>query len=93
MAWEGSSRRARLPLDWHNRRKAVIRRFGGLCAICSEPGNQVDHIRAGDDHSLENLQLLCSKHHVSKTNNENFSRRAKQMALRKRPLEGHPGQD
>ena len=93
MAWEGSTRRQRLPLDWHNRRRSVIRRAEGKCAVCGEPANEVDHILQGDDHSLENLQLLCSKHHVSKTNTENFNRRAKKMALRKRPQEGHPGQD
>jgi 5-methylcytosine-specific restriction endonuclease McrA len=91
MAWEGSTRRVRLPPNWHTLRRAVIRKYDGKCAVCSEAANEVDHILQGDDHSLANLQLLCREHHVRKTNDENFSRRAKKMALRKRPTEGHPG--
>ncbi|MEW1550940.1 HNH endonuclease [Streptomyces tsukubensis] len=74
MAWDSSSRRAELPSNWPRIRQRVIRRDGGLCKgvleggqICGAPGTDVDHIRSGIDHSLDNLQLLCAWCHRRKT--------------------------
>ena len=54
--WQGSKRRSRLPPDWATRRLIVFKRDGGICYLCGEPGaDTIDHIKQGDDHSLENL--------------------------------------
>jgi 5-methylcytosine-specific restriction protein A len=55
----------------------VIERAHGRCEQpgCGEPGVEVDHVRAGDDHSLANLQLLCAAHHRVKTLREASRRR------------------
>lgn len=51
-----SNRKERLPDDWNWRRNFVLKRDNGVCYLCGEPGaDSVDHIVAGDDHSLENL--------------------------------------
>lgn len=58
---------------------------------CPFPATDVDHILAGDLHSLENLQGLCGKHHLLKTGRE---ARARQMAIKKLerlPEEPQPG--
>lgn len=78
MAWESSNRRERLPANWHKLRGRVIRRAGGRCQAvlmdtgqrCGETGRDVDHITPGDNHSLNNLQLLCRWHHTRKTQAE-----------------------
>ncbi|WP_412175206.1 HNH endonuclease [Kitasatospora griseola] len=43
---------------------------------CEAVGTEVDHIRPGDDHSLENLQLLCAWCHRQKTQAESSRARA-----------------
>lgn len=68
-----SDRRQRLPSDWQARRKIVMARAHGRCAYCGMPGaSQVDHIENGDDHSYENLQLLCQDCHAHKTYDESL---------------------
>lgn len=47
-------------------RRAVVERDGGLCRTCGKPGTEVDHI-AGNSSSLDNLQLLCNRCHMAKT--------------------------
>ncbi|HEA65173.1 MAG TPA: HNH endonuclease [Candidatus Aminicenantes bacterium] len=47
-------------------REAVIARFNGLCAICGNPGSDIDHID-GNSNDLNNLQLLCRSCHNKKT--------------------------
>jgi 5-methylcytosine-specific restriction protein A len=92
-AWEHSTRRRRLPPDWPKRREQTKKRAGGQCehmqhgVRCVLPGNECDHIVAGDNHSLENLQWLCAPHHREKTQRE---ARAAQVS-EKRPRERHPG--
>lgn len=56
-AWEGSTRRQRLPANWESEiRPAVFARDGDICWWCGLPGaDEVDHKKRGDDHSLENL--------------------------------------
>lgn len=81
--WQNSTRRVRLPRDWAERRQLIIDRDRGLCQeaepdgaavsrrtgarICGASGTEVDHVRPGDDHSLENLRLLCATHHGRKS--------------------------
>ncbi len=94
--WQGSDRRQRLPPDWAKRRAAVLRRDGNRCTWtlrsgrrCTHPATDVDHIVAGDDHSLENLRSLCEQHHDRKTAGEGNA--ARHRASRKRDPEPHPG--
>ncbi|GAA4981328.1 hypothetical protein GCM10023317_05160 [Actinopolymorpha pittospori] len=96
MAWEGSTRRARLPDDWPVRRLRVLRRDGYRCQVrdelgvlCGEPGNEVDHISPGDDHGYDNLQTICRWHHGRKTAAEGNA--ARRRVSRARPAESHPG--
>jgi 5-methylcytosine-specific restriction endonuclease McrA len=96
--WQNSDRRSRLPADWNERVAKVWARDGGRCtwrlpsgARCPRPGRDVDHRRNDDNHSLDNLQLLCGDHHDKKTQGE--ARRAKAARRKKprRPEEQHPG--
>lgn len=72
----------------------MLARDRGLCqapadagGICGRPGNQVDHVVAGDDHSLANLQVLCPDHHASKSGREGAAARPSLYRVRER----HPG--
>lgn len=101
MAWDNSDRRSRLPADWHKLRKQILRRDNFECqwrtgqmSVCGEPGNEVDHIRPGDDHSPANLRVLCSWHHSRKSSAEGGrANRARRQAInsRFRRDEQHPG--
>jgi 5-methylcytosine-specific restriction endonuclease McrA len=92
--WEGSTRKDRLPADWAERRRKVIKRDGGRCQhreiehglICGKLGNQVDHIVRGDDHSMSNLQVLCRGHHATKSAREG----GQSFTPLRRPPEQHP---
>jgi len=98
--WEGSDRRARLPLNWESLRREVLARDGGRCRWiqdgrrCGAPATDVDHIRPGDDHSLSNLRSLCGPHHQRKSSSEGafaLARKRKQIHKRFRRDEKHPG--
>jgi 5-methylcytosine-specific restriction enzyme A len=73
-AWSGSDRAARLPTNWPKLRSQVRKRDRHTCQGCgcpTPPGEgSVDHIIRGDDHRLENLQLLCDSCHDTKTTAE-----------------------
>ena len=57
--WIGSTRKERLPKDWNTRRAIVLKRDKGVCYLCGGGGaDTVDHIEAGDNHSLENLKAV-----------------------------------
>lgn len=89
MSWSGSTRRSRLPADWSARVSAVRARAGGRCearehvAACDGRGTDCDHIVAGDDHDLSNLQWLSRPCHQAKTARD-------RQAWKRRP-EQHPG--
>jgi 5-methylcytosine-specific restriction protein A len=91
--WEGSTRRDRLPPNWRKLRQLVLIRDRGVCqwrtedVVCGRPANQVDHRVRGDDHRLDNLQLLCPDHHARKSGREGAAARP---PLRREP-ERHPG--
>ena len=52
-------------------------RSNWLCVLCKKPGVEIDHIQpteAGGSDRSENLQLLCSECHATKTARENAAR-------------------
>ena len=87
--WTGSTRRSRLPADWAQRRAAVLTR-DPICRHCHQaPATEADHIKAGDDHRLTNLQGLCLPCHLIKSSAEGHA--ARYAHPRRRPTEPHPG--
>lgn len=56
---------------------------------CYEFGSECDHINPGNDHSLDNLQWLCSWHHKKKSSAE--GNKAKKRITEQHPQERHPG--
>ena len=103
--WQNSTRSSRLPSNWRKLRQQVLARDGFRCCWhdvieghrvrCLIEAVEVDHIKPGDDHSLGNLQSLCSFHHGVKTHREGVQASAAQRAeirqrLRPEP-EKHPG--
>lgn len=95
--WTGSNRKSRLPADWERLRSVVLQRCSGRCQWvedgyrCPYPATDVDHITPGDDSSLENLQGLCGKHHLTKTGREARAVQEKLKSLLRRPEEQQPG--
>lgn len=95
MAWQGSTRRARLPTNWNTTRQRILDRDGHRCTWieqgqrCLLEAKEVDHITNTDDHSDSNLRSLCSPHHRAKTQAESAAARWKVKA--QRPSEKHPG--
>jgi 5-methylcytosine-specific restriction protein A len=97
MAWDNSDRRSRLPGNWQTLRLRVLRRDHYLCQArdehglkCGERARDVDHIVAGDNHSMSNLQALCPACHQRKTIDESReAREAKRARMDYR--EPHPG--
>jgi 5-methylcytosine-specific restriction protein A len=99
--WSGSDRRQRLPANWAQIRRRILRRDEGRCTErdqygkrCEEAATEVDHIIAGDNHDEANLRSLCSWHHARKSGQEGAAAKA---AIRRRHdrkfrrTEGHPG--
>lgn len=96
MAWEGSDRKSRLPSNWEKGIvPLVLRIHGRICHKCGEPGaDAVDHLKPGDDHSLENLRPIhqdvppyC---HRYKSSAEGSAAKRALRAARTRPAEPHP---
>jgi 5-methylcytosine-specific restriction protein A len=92
--WKGSTRSARLPRDWPQRRAAVWRRDGDRCWWCGGPGaDEIDHKQRGDDHRLENLgpihQDVAPYCHRKKSSAEGNQQRW-QYRMAREP-ERHPG--
>jgi 5-methylcytosine-specific restriction endonuclease McrA len=96
-AWAGSTRKARLPVDWERLRQAVLRRCGNRCEWiedgfrCHDAATDVDHIARGDVHQLSNLQGLCGRHHGLKTSAEAHAAKAELKKLARLPEEQQPG--
>jgi 5-methylcytosine-specific restriction protein A len=96
MAWENSTRRQRLPADWDRRQRYVLRRDHRICHVCKKPGaDEVDHVKAGDDHSYSNLAAIHRRPcHARKSAREGQAASARARARRqsrKRQPEPHPG--
>lgn len=94
--WDNSDRVSRLPGNWASLRLATLRRDHYLCQGCGAPATEVDHVIPGDDHSLENLQSLCTPCHAAKTRREGVAaqraRRAYLKRITTRPPEKNPGE-
>jgi 5-methylcytosine-specific restriction enzyme A len=95
MAWDGSTRRSRLPSDWTARRRRVLARDKWCRACGHNLAAEVDHVIAGDDHNIENLAGVCVPCHARKSASEGAAASGKSRraiaAARKRPQEPHPG--
>ena len=99
--WQGSDRQYRLPANWETLRKQVHRRDNSVCQVrlsegqrCGEPAVDVDHIRRGDDHRLENLRCICDWHHGKKSAAEGaraYNAKMKKSRQKFRRVEKHPG--
>lgn len=92
-----STRSQRLPRNWAEIRAEVFRIHGHICHVCREDGAyEVDHVKAGDDHSGPNLlpihgRLSAQRCHVYKSSSEGGQARAAKQGRRQRPAEKHPG--
>ena len=85
--WAGSTRKARLPRDWHKIRLRILERDGYRCHVCGGPGaDGVDHVIPGDDHSDANLKAI--HHHVAPCH---LRKTAADRPRVGRPPERHPG--
>jgi 5-methylcytosine-specific restriction protein A len=103
MAWEGSTRKQRLPSDWDGPiRRRILRRDNYECQVrlpngrlCLETAIAVDHIIPGDDHRDENLRAICDPCHATKSGSEggtSTSRKRAEIRNRFRRTEPHPGE-
>jgi len=98
-AWQrrGPSRKSRLPADWDRLRAVVLQRCGFRCEWiddglrCWDQATDADHIQAGDNNSLLNLQGLCRIHHLKKTSSEANAKQAEIRKKRRLPEEKQPG--
>nr|WP_079083629.1 HNH endonuclease [Streptomyces antibioticus] len=97
MAWQGSTRRSRLPSNWPAIRRRVLRRDGYICQarfsegqLCGAPATDVDHIEAGDDHSMANLRALCGWCHARKSASEGGTAAARKRVRTERAKPNHP---
>lgn len=76
MGWEHSSRRSRLPGNWKSIREKVFRLKGRKCYVvyagepCHREATDIDHVVAGDNHDIDNLQPICRFHHALKSSRE-----------------------
>lgn len=91
----GWNPKRQLPKDWPARKLKVFRLKGRVCALayecCTGWATEVDHIGDNDDHSIENLQPVCSDCHDVKTRKQSkLAARAKADLLHPR-AEKHPG--
>ena len=89
--WADSDRRQRLPPDWDARCVEVYRLKGHRCYVveygrrCPNRATQVDHVRRGDDHSIENLAPICDDCHGRKSSREgNFAKAQKRADISQR---------
>lgn len=91
----GSDRKQRLPDDWPQRCAATFATYGDICHVCHQAGaDEVDHVQAGDDHSLANLRPIHGyrtpqRCHPIKSSREGNA--ARHRHKRARPVETHPG--
>lgn len=96
-AWQGSTRRSRLPADWATRVvPRILRRDRLKCQlayedVCTGRATQVDHIKHGDDHRDSNLQAVCGPCHGRKSGREGGTASAHVRAGGRMPTESHPG--
>lgn len=94
--WENSTRRTQLPHNWTSIRQLITERDNGQCTElmreghrCPDAGTDVDHIEPGNNHTLDNLRLLCTWHHKKKSSAE--GNQARKHLTEQKPKEKHPG--
>jgi hypothetical protein len=91
MAWEGSTRRATLPRDWHKITKRILRR-DPVCTLCwAAPSTEADHVGDRLDHRDESLRGVCGPCHRRRTLGQAVAVRRRMVTDKKRPQEPHPG--
>lgn len=90
-AWPGSTRRARLPPNWPQIRRAVLERDRYVCHVCGRAGaDEVDHVQSGDDHRPSNLAAIHAVPcHRRKSSSEGNASRWRYSD--RRPEQKHPG--
>lgn len=97
MPWETSNRHDELPPGWAQIRKRIGNRDGWLCqwprssrGICGSQATDCDHRGDRNDHSPENLWMLCRWHHRAKTQDESATARRAIQAKASHPVEQVP---
>ena len=95
MAWNTSDRLSRLPPWWSDFTPSYLR-YHNKCKLkiegCYVDATEVDHIVAGDNHDIGNLQPVCERCHAKKSAMEGNAAKRRLKALRNRPSQRHPGQ-
>lgn len=107
MAWDGSTRAETLPPDWPKRvakerraaatpehpngqcRRRIKSAVTGRWMRCPLAGDEVDH--RSDRLNHDDVELLCSRHHTKKTQQEAQAAKAAKRATGRREPERHPG--
>ena len=93
--WQSSNRRGRLPANWDTIRAAVLHRDHNVCQIrgprCTIIATEADHVHAGDDHTMTNLQAACTPCHRAKSSSEGGTAAAQRRRSMQRRTEPHPG--
>lgn len=84
-----------MPAEWHRIQRQVLA-DSDICYVCGKPGSDgVDHViprHKGGSEGRENLAPIHTDPcHNRKSSAEGISRKRELRALRKRPLERHPG--
>jgi len=80
--WAGSNRAQRLPPNWEFVKRRVMRRDKGICHVCGGAGaTEIDHLVAGDDHSMANLAAIHHACHLRKSSQEGHAARRQQAGL------------
>lgn len=91
MAWgRESRRRSELPSNWKALRRLVLERDNSTCVWCGNPATDVDHIRRGNDHSLDNLRSLCHTCHMRRTGRDGGTAPHRPRLKTTREPEPHP---
>ena len=92
-----SPRKAQLPANWDELRRATLDRAGGICewdeafGRCPDPATDADHIDRHGPHELWNLRALCHHHHMVRTQKDSAIARRRNIAAAKRKPTKHPG--
>jgi len=101
VAWEGSTRKATLPINWEKLRSTVFQRDGYRCTYVRSDGRrctttdrlECDHVVDRLNHDPSNLTTLCSWHHLRKSSSQGGKAKAAapKRSLARRAPERHPG--
>lgn len=93
--WQGSTRKATLPPNWHALRKQILERDEHSCKWmtdgepCGAEATHVDHKHRKGGDAPSNLRALCAWHHNRKSSAEGNEAQERHSTLR--PRETHPG--